>query len=344
MEDRAGSDRGEYSPISIIVITFNEKENISHCLDSLVELDYPEDKYEIIVVDSSTDRTPQIVASYGKLRLIRSKKGFATQKNVGLECATFDIVAFTDADCIIPQNWLKIISQAFKNKKIAAIGGNAYPPPGTGYFGKCVACVGHPAGGAIGLDANFTRNENGVDFIPGCNAVYRRMALLDVGGFDASFVDGGEDVDISRKMKQKGYCIDYVPELTIYHKPRNKLFEYVKWNIKVGISKFNLKKPSLFKLVFQPSFPLWSILLFLGVFFLVEIPALFVVSLLALWLLSIIVPLVFAKPYSLLIKRRRTIGMDLSSIFTVIPFLIYLRQICINIGEIKKWVQTKNFS
>jgi len=344
MEDRAGSDRGEYSPVSIIVITFNEKENIRDCLDSLVELDYPEDKYEIIVVDSSTDRTPQIVVSYRKVRLIRSKKGFATQKNVGLECATFDIVAFTDADCIIPQNWLKIINQAFKNREIAAIGGNAYPPTGTRYFGRCVACMGHPAGGAIGLDANIIRDENGIDFIPGCNAVYRKMALLNAGGFDTYFDEGGEDIDISRRLKEKGYCIDYVPELTIYHKPRNKLFEYVKWNIKVGISKFNLKKLSLFKLVFQPSFLLWSILLFLGVFFLIRIPVLFVASLIMFWLLSIIIPLVFAKPYSLLIKRRRRIGMDLFSIFTVIPFLIYLRQICINIGQIKKWVQTKDFS
>lgn len=334
-------NRDEDFPISIIVITFNEKENIRDCLDSLLELDYPADKYEIIVVDSSTDDTPRIICGYEKVRLVRSKKGFSVQRNRGLKLATFDILAFTDADCIASRDWLKIINQAFKNKKIAAIGGNAYPPPGTGYFGKCVACVGHPAGGAIGLDANVTRTENGVDFIPGCNAIYRKKVLLDVRGFDTSFIDGGEDVDVSRRIKQKGYQIEYIPELTVYHKPRKTLFEYIRWNIRVGITKFNLKRPSLLELIVRPSFPLWSFLLLLGLIFLIRIPTLFIASLFTLWFLSIVTLLVFAKPYPLLIKRRSRIGVDLFSIVMVIPFLIYVRQICINIGQMKKWRQTK---
>ncbi|MFQ6082958.1 MAG: glycosyltransferase [Candidatus Aminicenantia bacterium] len=343
MKDVLTSDKDskDYFSISIIVITFNEEENIRDCLDSLVKLDYPEDKYEIVIVDSSTDSTPRIVESYKNVKLVRSEKGFSQQKNVAIKSAAFEILAFTDADCIVSRDWLKIINQAFKNKKIAAIGGNGYPPPGTGYFGKCVAYVGHPAGGAIGFDANVTRTENGVDFIPGCNSVYRRKVLLDVGGFDPFFTQGGEDVDISRRMKQKGYFIDYIPELTVYHKPRDTLLGYIRWNIHVGITKFNIKRPSLLKLIFQPSFPLWSILLFFGFLFLLKIPALFISSLFFLWILSIIFLLVMAKPYALLIKRRRKIGVNLLSISTVIPFLIYTRQICINIGQIKKWLHVK---
>jgi cellulose synthase/poly-beta-1,6-N-acetylglucosamine synthase-like glycosyltransferase len=344
MRDRSGSDykTNEYSAISIIVITFNEEENIRGCLDSLLELDYPEDKYEIIVVDSSTDSTPRIVEGYKKVKLIRSKKGFGQQRNIGLSSATFDIVACTDADCIVPGDWLKIINQAFKNKGISAIGGNAFPPNRTSYFGKWVACVGQPAGGAIGFDANVTRTENGVDFIACCNSAYRRSALLDVGGFDNAFNDGGGDVDVSRRMKRKGYCIDYVPELTVFHKPRNTLFKYIRWNVQVGVSKFNIKKPSLLQVIFHPSFPLWSILLFSGVFATIRIPALFIATLFALWLLSIIVPLAATKSYPLLIKRRKRIGVSLLSILTIIPFLIYIRQICNNIGQLKKWLQTKS--
>lgn len=343
MRDRPGSDceTNEYSAISIIVPTFNEEENIRDCLDSLLELDYPEDKYEIIVVDASTDFTPRIVEDYKKVSLIRSKKGFGQQKNVGLRSATFDILAYTDADCIVPRDWLKIINQVFRNKGIAAIGGNAFPPPRTSYFGKCVACVGQPAGGAIGFDANVIRTENGVDFIAGCNSAYRRSVLLDVGGFDNAFDDGGGDVDVSRRMKRKGYYIDYVPELTVYHKPRNTLFKYIRWNVRVGVSKFNIKKPPLLQVIFQPSFPLWSIFLFSGIFSIIKIPTLFISALFLLWLLSIIVPLVATKSYPLLIKRRKRIGISLFSILTVIPFLIYVRQICNNIGQIKKWLQTK---
>jgi cellulose synthase/poly-beta-1,6-N-acetylglucosamine synthase-like glycosyltransferase len=344
MIDKPGCDckTNEHSAISIIVITFNEEENIRDCLDSLLELDYPEDKYEIIVVDASTDFTPRIVEGYKKVSLIRSKKGFSQQRNVGLRAATFDILAYTDADCIVPRDWLKIINQTFRNKGIAAIGGNAFPPHRTNYFGKCVACVGQPAGGALGFDAIVTRTENGIDFIAGCNAVYRRSVLLDVAGFDNAFDNGGgADVDLSRRMKRKGYYIDYVPELTVYHKPRNTLLEYMRWNVRVGINRFNLKKPSLLQVIFQPSFPLWSILLFLGILSIRKIPTLFITALFLLWLLFIIILLVAAKFYPLLIKRRKIIGMSLFSILTVIPFLIYVGQICNNIGKIKKWLQTK---
>ncbi len=332
-----------YSSISIIVITFNEEENIRDCLDSLIMLDYPKDRYEIIVVDSSQDSTPQIVENYKNVKLIRSEKGSSQQKNEGLKSASFDILAYTDADCIVSSDWLKVINRVFRNKEIAAIGGNGYPPPGTGYFGKCVACVGHPAGGTVGFDANITRTDRGIDFVPGCNSVFRKKVLLDVGGFDPFFYNGGEDIDISRRIKQKGYYIDYIPELTIYHKPRNTLSEFIKWNIQVGISKYNIRRPSLPKIIFQQSFPLWSALFFSGLFYLlVNMTTLFIAFLFVLWPLSIIFLLFMAKPYPLLIKRRRKIGIDLCSIFTIIPFLIYVRQICINIGQILKYYILKN--
>jgi cellulose synthase/poly-beta-1,6-N-acetylglucosamine synthase-like glycosyltransferase len=333
----------DYFSISIIVITYNEEKNIRDCLDSLIMLDYPKDKYEIIIVDASKDSTPLITESFKDVKLIRSIKGFSQQRNIGIKSTSFDILAFTDADCIVSSDWLKVINRVFKNKEIAAIGGNGYPPPKTGYFGKCVACIGHPSGGAVGFDSNVTRGDRGVDFMPGCNSAFKRKVLLNVGGFDPFFYDGGEDVDISRRIRQKGYYIDYIPELTVYHKPRTTLMEFIRWNIQVGITKYNIKRPSLIKLIFQPSFPLWSALFFSGLFFLfVNMSTLFIASLFILWPLSIIFLLFMAKPYSLLIKRRRKIGIDLFSIFTVIPFLIYVRQICINIGQIKKYYILKS--
>lgn len=143
--------------ISVVIITYNEEKNIRQCLDSLMALDYPRDRHEILVVDASTDDTPQIVQSYQSVRLLRSAKGFSQQKNAALQAAKFDIVAFTDADCLIPRDWLRVIDRAFQDERVAAVGGNAFPPPGTRRFGLWSACVGHPAGGAIGFDANVRR-------------------------------------------------------------------------------------------------------------------------------------------------------------------------------------------
>ena len=325
--------------ISIIVITCNEEKNIRECLASLAALDAPADPAEVIVVDASTDATPRILQEYQTVKIFRSDKGFSQQKNAGLNRAAFDIVAFTDADCVIPRDWLRVIDGAFRDGRIAAIGGNAYPPPGTGGFGLWTACVGHPAGGAVGFDANVTRSDRGISFVPGCNSAFRKSALLDVGGFDPDFFEGGEDVDVSRRLRERGYFLDYIPELTVYHKPRGTLMSYLKWNIQVGITKFSLRRPALGRLVLQPSFPLWLPAALLGIVGvgIAGRPAAALGIAGGLWALFIVVLLALARPFRLLIKRRKKIGVTLVTVMTMIPFLIYVRQAGINIGQIKKW-------
>lgn len=333
--------------ISVVVITYNEEKNIRDCLDSLMAIDYPADRHEILVVDASSDETPQIVQEYERVRLIRSTKGFSQQKNVALKAAKFDILAFTDADCIIPPDWLKAVNRAFQQQGVAGVGGNAFPPPGSRRFGKWTACVGHPVGGAIGFDGNVRGTESGVAFVAGCNSAFRKQVLFEVHGFDPRFYDGGEDVDISRRLRDKGFFLDYIPDLTVYHKPRDTLKSYLRWNIGVGITKYNLHRHSLIKLIFQPFFPLWwvaGVILWFMLF--IKISALGMGLLIGFWISFLTLLLLATRPFPLLIKRRRKIGVHLGSCLTVVPFLILFRQICIHIGQLKKWLRVRrtNFS
>lgn len=335
-----GDDNSE--AISVIVITHNEAANITDCLDSLISLDYPIEQHEIIVIDSSEDATPDLVQAYSRVRYIRSDKGFSLQKNTGLRASSFEIVAFADADCIIPQDWLQKIRKAFQNTHSAGIGGNAFPPPGTPYFGLCAACVGHPGGGAIGFDANVEPGPKGIDFVAGCNAVFRKRALLDVGGYDEAFNDGGEDIDISHRLRRKGYRLEYIPDFTLFHKPRGRLQDYIRWNIRVGVTKFNLKRPSIWRVLAQPSFPAWSLLLAAGLGCVaIKMPLLFFLLLAGGWILYLGFLYMTSRPYPLLLRRRRQIGIDWLSVLTVVPFLVYVRQVCINIGQLKKWFKLK---
>jgi len=332
------SEPVDLASISVIVITYNEALNIRECLESLLAQDYPAERYEIIVVDSSTDETPRIVQQYPRVRLVKSEKGFSQQKNMGLQAAKHEIVAFTDADCLAPPDWLRIIGRAFEEKTIAGIGGNAFPPAGTNRFGLWSACVGHPGGGAVGFDANIKMTDKGVYFVPGCNSAFRYTALLEVGGFDPRFKDGGEDVDISRRLRAKGYYLAYVPECTVYHKPRPTLRSYCRWNVQVGVTKYNLSRPSLFKLITQPSFLPWSILGLSGwLFFFFLRPVLAVFIVFFLWVAFLLLLYFGARPFPLLIKRRRQIGVNLLIALTIVPFLTWLRQVCINLGQLKKW-------
>jgi GT2 family glycosyltransferase len=323
--------------ISVIVITLNEEKNIASCLDSLLSQDYPPERYAVVVVDASQDSTPEIVKRYPSVRYLRSTKGFSRQKNLGLQAADSALVAFTDADCLAPPDWLRVIARAFSDPGIDGIGGNAYLPPGSGYFEKCAAAVGHPAGGAIGFDANVTRGPRGIEFIAGCNAAFRRSALKAVGGFDPGFEDGGEDVDLSRRLKRSGFFLDYIPELTVYHKSRSSLWLYVRWNIGVGATKYNLQHPGALRLLLQPAFVVWPALGLLAVAGIgLHSPRLGGALLVLGWLGYLGILYLFSRPYPLLIRRRRRIGLSLFSVATAVPALIFLRQVCINLGQFRK--------
>ncbi len=331
-------DRTDHLGISVVIITLNEEENVADLLDSMECLDYPSDRYEVVVVDASTDSTPTIVQGYPGVRLIRAERtGFASQKNSGIENTVHEIVAFTDADCEVPSDWLHIIDSVMRDGTPAAIGGNAYAPPGATFTELCFAAVGHPGGGAVGLDGNVTLSEGGIDFIAGCNSVYRRSALEDVGLFDPAFDRGGEDVDVSRRLRAAGYRLEYEPALTVYHMPRAGLREYWRWNMRVGETKHRLYHPSLLRVLSQPSFPLWSLLIVFGLVWLAVVkPSALLPALLLGWISYLVFLYLMAKPYPLLLKRHKRIGLPLWACLTIVPLLIYVRQVAMSIGQLRE--------
>jgi len=325
--------------ISVVVITLNERERIAACLESVLAAEYPPAHLEIVVVDASTDDTPSVVARYPEVRLVRSEKGFARQKNVGLRESTREIVAFTDADCIVFPDWLLRIDEAFRDERVAGVGGNAFAPPGVGLFGLCAAAIGHPAGGAIGFEANVTPGPDGIEFVAGCDCAFRREWLERVGGFDSAFEGGGEDVDVSRRVRAAGGRLEYPPGLSVYHDPRQTLGDYARWNKRVGISKYSLNRPSLLRIVFEPSFPLWSAFLLAAASWLAVTArwAALAVAMVVGYLAFLALLYFGARPYRLLLRRYRGIGLPLWAVLTVVPFLIYLRQVAMNVGELGEW-------
>jgi glycosyltransferase involved in cell wall biosynthesis len=326
----SGGDAGDVAPVSVVIITLNEN-GTSRLLASLAQLDYPAERYEVIVVDVHGRDT----GDRGDLRRGQGhplREGYSRQKNAGLR-ARGSVLAFTDADCRSPE-WLRTIDRPSGTRRAA--GESAYPPPGTSRFGLWSACVGHPAGGAIGLDANFSQGADGIDFIPGCNSVYRRGVLQDVGGFGPDFEDGGEDVDISRRLRAKGYFFDYVPDLFVYHKPRPTLRAFLRWNIGVGVTKYNLIRPTLPRILLEAGSPLWPAAFLGGLLVLPGFPWPHVIAIVVAWAALVSGLFLGTRPYPLLLKRRRRIGVSVVAALTVVPLLIAVRQAAMNVGMLRK--------
>jgi glycosyltransferase involved in cell wall biosynthesis len=102
---------------SIVIPTYNEESDIRGTLDSLMLLDYP--NYEILVVDDSTDSTPNIVSEYQKfgVKLFRPSKrdGRCAARNLGILNADGDVVVILNADVRLPVNFLQKIKMHYDN-------------------------------------------------------------------------------------------------------------------------------------------------------------------------------------------------------------------------------------
>ncbi len=111
---------------SIIVPFLNEEKYIGECAASLTGQDFPKDKYEIIFIDNgSTDDSPNIVGKFDNIRLLReNKRNVYTARNRGINAARGDIIAFTDADCIVAGDWLSRIYDVMKEPDIFVALGN----------------------------------------------------------------------------------------------------------------------------------------------------------------------------------------------------------------------------
>lgn len=104
--------------VSIITAARNEEANIAACLDSLLAIEYPPDKFEIIVVDDcSSDSTLDILQTYSskneRLKILTAKqeidhlRGKANAIAQGIDISSGEIIIMTDADCVVPQTWLR---------------------------------------------------------------------------------------------------------------------------------------------------------------------------------------------------------------------------------------------
>jgi cellulose synthase/poly-beta-1,6-N-acetylglucosamine synthase-like glycosyltransferase len=108
-----------YEPtVSVIVAARNEEKSIGECIDSLINLNYPKEKLEIIIInDNSTDKTPEIIDSfvrkYPLIKTITAKPGLgnlqgkANAITQGIEISKGEILIFTDADCRVQPEWIK---------------------------------------------------------------------------------------------------------------------------------------------------------------------------------------------------------------------------------------------
>ncbi len=108
--------------ISVVVLAFNEENNITECLESLMNQTVTPD--EIIIVDNnSTDKTVQIAKKYPIKILHETRQGIAHARNAGFSAAQGVIIARIDADCVAHKNWVENILLSMEDDSVAGVTG-----------------------------------------------------------------------------------------------------------------------------------------------------------------------------------------------------------------------------
>ncbi|MBI2041604.1 MAG: glycosyltransferase [Candidatus Nealsonbacteria bacterium] len=229
--------------VSIIIPTRNVGKFISKCLESLNNLDYPKDKYEVIIADSeSTDETPSIARKYGAILVSTAKRSVCAGRNEGFKIAKGEIIAFSDADCVMDKNWIKNSIKYFEDSVVGGVGGPNLSPADDTSFAKAVSFVlDQPLFLAGSVYGRVLKNIKEVKSLPGCNIILRRETLDKVMPIDETIL-GGEDFFMNQKIRQLGYRLLYTPDTFVWHYHRAAPKKFFKQIYRYGISRLIIGK------------------------------------------------------------------------------------------------------
>ncbi|HKD66911.1 MAG TPA: glycosyltransferase, partial [Candidatus Binataceae bacterium] len=205
--------------VSVVICAYNAERTIGPCLESLRKLDYP--NYEVVVVDDgSRDATAEIATRFPEFRLIRQpNKGLSVARNVGMQAALGEFIAYTDSDCVVDPHWLTFMIGAMTANRFDACGGPNYAPHEEGRTEACVSA-------SPGAPCHVLTAEDRAEHLAGCNMVFRKTVLQRIGGFDPQFTAAGDDVDICWRALDEGFVLGFSPAAFVWHFRRNTVKAY----------------------------------------------------------------------------------------------------------------------
>ena len=230
--------KDEFLPkFSIIVPTKNEEVVIGRCLNGLLDLDYPKEKMEIIIVDGdSADSTCKIcsefVTKYPQVfSLINEKKGAKGKPaalNLAISRVTGEIVGVFDADSLPEKDSLKRVASYFDNQKIMAVQGRTISLNEKKNILTRVISSEEKAW----FQALLTGREKLQLFVPlnGTCQFIRRNVLEEAGGWDETSLT--EDVELAVRLVEKNYLIKYAEDVVCGQETPNSLGDLVKQRVR----------------------------------------------------------------------------------------------------------------
>jgi len=208
-----------FPKVTITVPAYNEEKGLAETIYSILELDYPKEKIEVIIVnDCSKDKTKEIAIQLKQdnpnrdIKIINHKinQGKGKGMNNALKIAKGEFFVCLDADSVIQNNALKKMIPVFENKRVSAVLPLMKVKNPYGLMGKlqwCEYLINLFYKGIMGkIDC--------VHVAPGPFSVYRKKVLDEIGGFDENNLT--EDLEITFRLQKSHYKIVQLLNTSVY--------------------------------------------------------------------------------------------------------------------------------
>jgi len=223
---------------SIIIPTYNRPAQLESCLRSLEELEYPRERYEVVVVDDGG--FPPLTAALGSpgekldLHILRQdNSGPGLARNRGAAHARGRYLAFTDDDCRPDPGWLGSFGSAFDSQPKALLGGRTvnFLDNSYSYTSQMIVQLVYD---------HYNPDPNDAKFFTSNNIAVSSKHFSEMGGFDAAFVEtGGEDRELCDRWRHLGRRLVYVPSALVRHGHAMNLAGFWRQHFRYGRGAFH---------------------------------------------------------------------------------------------------------
>ena len=234
--------------VSVIIPVKNVAGKIEQCLKAVFAQSLP--PYEVIVVDGrSTDGTAERAQNYPVKVFYQDYGAAGAARQIGVEHAEGEYLAFTDGDCIPGKAWLKNLVGGF-NEGIVGVGGGIQNI-GQGIWTNSInLAFATFLGSGRSVQGGASFSDRFVKSISGCNSMYRKSDLLRAGGFDPD-LSGADETELNMRLLKSGK-LRYVRDTAVLHDHSRGLKEFARnmyryggWRKECGVWDWPVLPPLL---------------------------------------------------------------------------------------------------
>jgi len=206
-------------PVSVIVPTRGEGRYLEAAIRSLAKTEVR----EILIVSKARINLASLDTD-GRIKiLVRPEAGLSEARNIGISESSSGIIAFTDDDCTVAEDWPQAALDLFRDPKVGAVGGPGLTEPEDSWKSKCSGAVLYTRLGTANSVYRYRAISDrpkavGEKQLSTCNLSFRRSVLEELGYFTS--LQTCEENELIERIRSAGYDVLYSPTCIVYHHRR----------------------------------------------------------------------------------------------------------------------------